>query len=300
MKPRAIALFLLLGGSVDAHAAAYSLPRDGEDLIGSTTFEVVNRADTFAQVAHRLGVGWGELVSANRAVDPWLPADGARIEVPTAFLLPDGPRQGIVINLAEYRLYYYMDGRVITYPVGIGRQDLETPFGSTRVVARIEQPSWTPSAAARKERAERGDPLPAVVPPGPDNPLGEYALQLAMPGIFIHGTNQSFGVGQTVSRGCIRLYPEHIATLIEIVPVGTPVELVYQPGKGGWRDGEVFVEAHEGPYTLLTSAQAVGWVRSRLGAAVDFDVAALTSAVELRSGVPVQITHRVGAGTPGR
>jgi L,D-transpeptidase ErfK/SrfK len=195
-------------------------------------------------------MGYREVLDANPDVDPWLPGEGTMLQLPTAYVLPNAPRDGLVINVAEYRLYFYPVGqnKVITYPVGIGRVKFPTPLVEASVVSHIENPSWTPTAAARLEHAARGDPLPAVVPPGPDNPLGRLAIELSIPGYFIHGTNKPFGVGQMVSHGCIRLYDEHIETLVEMVPNGTPVYIVNQPLKLGWRDSVLYAEGHKNLY----------------------------------------------------
>lgn len=231
-------------------AAAYSLPEEGDSVVGAVTSLRLNYEDTLAAVAQKYGVGYQELIDANPDVDPWLPGADTLIKLPTEYVLPDAPRDGLVINVAEYRLYFYPadSGRVITYPVGIGRTDFPTPLIETTVVGRIENPSWTPTEAARAEHAEYGDILPPVVPAGPDNPLGKLAIQLAAPGYFIHGTNKPFGVGQQVSHGCIRLYDPHIATLTEMVPNGTPVYIVNQPFKLGWRGDRLYVESHRDLY----------------------------------------------------
>ncbi len=246
----ALLLVTLLATPV-LRAAAYALPENGDSVVGAVTTLRLKYEDTFAAVAERYGIGYQELIDANPEVDPWLPGEGALIKLPTAYVLPDAPRQGLVINVAEYRLYFYPpDGkRVITYPVGIGRSEFPTPLIETSVIGRIENPSWTPTDAARREHAEMGDVLPAVVPPGPDNPLGKLAIQLAVPGYFIHGTNKPFGVGQMVSHGCIRLYDGHIDTLVEMVPNGTPVYIVDQPFKLGWRGSSLYVEGHREMYT---------------------------------------------------
>jgi L,D-transpeptidase ErfK/SrfK len=236
-RTSAAALLACLLMAATTEAASYRLPEGGEDLIGASISLTLAYEDTFAGVSQHYGVGYQELVDANPGV-------------PTAYVLPSAPREGIVINVAEYRLYYYPPGRgsVITFPVGVGRMDFPTPLISTKVVTKIENPSWTPTDAARREHAEMGDPLPHVVPPGPDNPLGHLAIQLSARGYFIHGTNKPFGVGQGVSHGCVRLYPGHIETLAELVPNGTPVYIVNEPYKVGWRDGELWVEAHRNLY----------------------------------------------------
>lgn len=281
-------------------AAAYSLPEDGDSVVGVVTTLRLSYEDTLAGVAQRYGIGYQELIDANPGVDPWLPGEGTVIRLPTAYVLPDGPRSGVVINLAEYRLYYYQPDapRVITYPVGIGRDDFPTPLLETKVVGRIENPSWTPTPAARKEHAEYGDVLPTVVPPGPDNPLGNMAIQLAAPGYFIHGTNKPFGVGQMVSHGCIRLYDEHIATLAEMVPRGTPVHIVNQPFKLGWRGSDLYIESHQDMYTKTSRDVYVAQVRKATSGkhgSVDWQL--LDQELQGPTGVPVKL-ESVSASQP--
>jgi L,D-transpeptidase ErfK/SrfK len=249
--------------------------------------------DTFAAVAERANLGYRELRQANPEVDPWLPGDGTEIVLPSEFVLPPGPRSGVVVNVAEYRLYFYPeDGGVVqTVPVGIGREGFPTPVMESRVVQRLEQPSWTPPESVRQEYAARGVSLSGVVPPGPDNPLGEYAMQLHRPSYLIHGTNQAFGVGSRVSHGCIRLYPEDIARLIWAIPRGAPVRIVHEPFKVGVRGSELVLEAHpplpdyEGG--ALTDMVARVIARAPEGAHVDWELAERV-AREAR-GVPVVI-----------
>jgi L,D-transpeptidase ErfK/SrfK len=285
-------LACLLVAAAATEAASYRLPEGGEDVIGASISLTLAYEDTFAGVAQQFGVGYQELVDANPGVDPWLPGDGARIVMPTAYVLPSAPREGIVINVAEYRLYYYPPdrGSVITFPVGVGRMDFPTPLISTKVVTRIENPSWTPTDAARREHAEMGDPLPHVVPPGPDNPLGHLAIQLSAPGYFIHGTNKPFGVGQGVSHGCVRLYPGHIETLSELVPNGTPVYIVNEPYKVGWRDGELWIEAHRNLYGENQASELVALIvdaTEKRDASVDWRRVDEVSAA--LTGIPVRL-----------
>jgi len=244
------ALIFISVASTSTQAASYRLPENGDSVVGAVTRMKLTYEDTLAAVAERYSIGYREIVDANPDVDPWLPGDGTVIELPTQYVLPDTPRDGIVINVAEYRLYYYPkdSGRVITFPVGVGRSEFRTPVIKTKTVTRIENPSWTPTPAARREHAEMGDDLPHVVPPGPENPLGELAIQLKEPGYFIHGTNKPFGVGQKVSHGCIRLHNQHILTLAEIVPNGTPVYIVNEPIKVGVRYDELYLEGHKDLY----------------------------------------------------
>ncbi len=276
-------------GPAAAWPAAYSLPEDGNQVVGAVTTIRVHYKDTLASVAQKYGLGYRELVDANPGVDPWIPGEGTKVVLPTEYVLPDAPRDGVVINIPEYRLYYYPPNSdmVITYPVGLGRDDFRTPAGTTHIVGAIRNPSWTPTAASRKEHAAQGDPLPSVVPPGPDNPLGPLALQLAIPGYFIHGTNQPFGVGQMVSHGCIRLYDDHIATLAELTRKGTPVHIVNEPYKAGWRNGHLFVEVHRAVYGDADPAalhQEIAKATKNRAAVIDW--ARVSSLLKAPTGIP--------------
>ena len=239
---------LWMGAALTGTAAAssYILPEPGNSLVGEPIGMTVTYEDRFATLAVRYDLGFEELRHANPGVDPWIPGEGAHVVLPTQYLLPPGPRSGVVINLAEYRLYYYPKngGTVYTFPIGIGRTGFKTPQASTRIVAKIVNPTWYPTASARKEHLEIGDKLPPAVPPGPDNPLGDLALQLALPSYFVHGTNKPFGVGQRVSHGCVRLYPTDIHTLADSAPVGTKVRIIDEPYKLGWNNGVLYLEVH--------------------------------------------------------
>ncbi|GMQ96184.1 MAG: L,D-transpeptidase family protein [Gammaproteobacteria bacterium] len=236
-----------------AAAERFPLAEDGSNVVGHLQGLVASRADSFVEIGRRFNVGYEELKLANPGVDPWIPGEGTLVVIPSRYVLPDAPRTGIVLNLAEMRLYYYpepQDGgpprEVITHPISIGQVGWETPLGTTSVVMKLTDPAWYPSASIRAASAAEGKPLPAVVPPGPDNPLGRHALGLGFRGYFIHATNKPAGLGMRVSRGCVRMYPEDIARMFTDLPVGTPVRIVNQPIKMGWRDGVLFMEAHPG------------------------------------------------------
>lgn len=241
-----LTMVLVLAG-VDARAAEYVLPKE-HDVIGEVQRITARHEDTFVKLGREYGVGFEELKLANPNVDPWLPGEGTEIVLPTRFVLPRAPREGIVVNVAELRLYYFPKDepdKVYTYPISIGRMDWGTPIGKTTIVAKAENPSWYPPESIRKEHAERGDFLPRVVPPGPDNPLGKHALRLGLPGYLIHGTNRPSGVGMRVTHGCIRMFPEDIEALFKRVPIGTPVRIVNQPFKLGWNEeGALTLEVH--------------------------------------------------------
>ena len=288
-------LFTLLGFvslSNPAVGAAYSLPAEGDQVVGAVTTVRLTFEDTLAGVAQQHALGYQELLDANPGIDPWLPGEGTVVRLPTEYVLPSAPREGLVINVAEYRLYYYPANlnMVITYPVGLGRLEFPTPLVTTKITGKLENPSWTPTAAARQEHAEMGDELPHVVPPGPDNPLGKLAMQLALPGYFIHGTNKPFGVGQMVSHGCIRLYDPHIESLVELVPRGTPVYIVNEPFKVGWRGEELYAEVHEDMYTKTDPDQLVRMIADATkNRAAVIDWARLNRLTQAPTGIPVRI-----------
>src|SRR5688572_13385663 len=234
-----------------AEATHRFIVADDEDVIGRLQVTLSRKEDTFADIARRFNVGYNELVRANPGVDPWLPGEGTSIVLPTEFILPDAPREGLVLNLAAMRLYYYPKRdkgapvEVITHPIGIGKVGWATPEGSTRVVSHIKDPTWTPPQSVRQEHAKEGDILPPTVPPGPDNPLGRHMMRLGWPSYLIHGTNKPPAVGMRASAGCVRLYPEDIAKIYDAVPDGTKVTVVNQPVLLGWRGDRLLVQAYE-------------------------------------------------------
>lgn len=249
----AIGAVLVMAGVIagpPANALTFKLPPPGDDMVGHIHVVVATRQDTLPDIARRYDVGYDEIRAANPGVDVWLPGAGTRVVVPTRYILPK-PWKGIIVNLAALRLFYFpkqtanQPGEVLTFPVGIGRGGWATPLGITHVVDRIVNPSWTPPPSIRREHKKLGEPpLPPVVPGGPGNPLGLFALQLGLPGYLIHGTNKPYGVGMRVSHGCIRLYPRNIKALFKVVPVGTPVRIVDQPELIGWNGRRVYVQSY--------------------------------------------------------
>ena len=235
-----------------AWAAVYELPADGSAVIGTDVRIKVTEQDTLLGIARRYGLGYPEIIRANPGVDIGAPGEGSEILVPIRRILPPAPHEGLVVNLPEHRLYYYpapTAGKkpiVITYPVSIGRMDWSSPLGPTRIIGKEAHPNWYPPESIRKEHAARGDPLPKVVPPGPQNPLGDYKLRLAVgDGTYeIHGTNNPVAVGLAVTHGCIRMYPDDIAALFAAVTVGTKVWLINEPVKAAYVDGKLLLEAH--------------------------------------------------------
>jgi L,D-transpeptidase ErfK/SrfK len=245
-----LSALLLLSMPFSVLAEVYEMPADGNDVIGALTTVDARAEDTLLDIARRHGLGYEDIVRANPDVDTWLPGEGTEVVLPTRYVLPPGPRSGIVLNLAEYRMYYFPTPKadepaiVMTYPMSIGRMDWETPLGRTKVIAKVRNPSWYPPESIRAEHAADGRPLERIVPAGPDNPLGEYAMRLGLPGYLIHGTNRPAGVGMRVTHGCVRMFPEDIGFLFGQVKVNTPVRIINEPVKMGWDNDELVVEVH--------------------------------------------------------
>ena len=230
---------------------AFTLDVSGQSVVGEPGLVFATEMDTLSDLARTYGLGYDEIIAANPGIDPWLPGAGTPIVLPTQYVLPDAEHRGVILNIATKRLFYFPAAeegelqQVLTYPIGIGRVGWETPLGATTVVSKAKDPHWWVPASVRREHAEMGDPLPSVVPPGPDNPLGHRVLKLEMPGYLIHGTNTPYGVGMRVSHGCVRLYPENIEFLFDLVAVGEVVMIINEPFQFGQRDGTLFFEAHE-------------------------------------------------------
>ena len=233
-----------------ARAEIYELPPKGYDVIGAVSTITARDEDTLVDIARRHGLGYQDIVRANPGINIWVPGKGTEIVLPTRFVLPGVPRRGVVLNLAEYRLYYFPESKagetayVMTYPISIGRMDWETPLGLTKVISKVRKPSWYVPQSVLDEHEADGNPLPKIVPPGPDNPLGEYAMRLGLPGYLIHGTNRPAGVGMRVTHGCVRMFPEDIEYLFGNIDVSTPVRIINEPIKMGWDGSELVIEAH--------------------------------------------------------
>ena len=244
---RALLSLLLIAAGQVAMADVFVLPAGGQ-VVGALGQVSASYEDTLTDIGRRHGIGYEEMRLANPDVDPWLPGEGATVVLPTRFILPQAPRREVVVNLPEYRMYYFHreDGidRVSTFPISIGRMDWNTPLGRASITAKTRNPAWYPPASIREEYAADGRELPAVVPAGPDNPLGEYALRLSVPGYLIHGTNRPAGVGMRVTHGCIRMFPEDIEWLFPQVGVKTAVRLINQPVKLGWSGNSLMLEVY--------------------------------------------------------
>ena len=233
-----------------AHATTFELEDETTRVVGHNLIVYSQKEDTLLDIGRAFDVGYNEIVNANPKVDPWLPGENTPVFIPNRFILPEAPHVGIVINLAEMRLYYYpkpaknQRQQVITHPIGVGREGWTTPTGKTKITQKVKNPTWTPPDSILAEHLEKGDPLPKVVPAGPNNPLGAYKMNLGIAGYLLHGTNKPFGVGMRVSHGCIRLFPEDIEHLFGIVAVNTPVEILYQPDKAALLNNQLYLEAH--------------------------------------------------------
>jgi L,D-transpeptidase ErfK/SrfK len=278
-------------GDIIGEMHEYYIWRDNEDLLE------VARADELGLI---------ELMVANPGVDPWLPGRNTHLLLPTMHILPDAPRKGIVINSAELRLYYYdAEDGYFSYPLGVGRDGFLTPLGTTKIVRKKERPSWYLTPSEIRDHPE----LPRVIPPGEDNPLGEYALYLGWPAYLIHGTNTPWGIGRRTSRGCIRMYPEDIEWLYQKAPIGTRVTVVDQPVKLGWKDGELYVEVQPstmqidkmeetsrspGPPDPIPLAQEADRILKVAGVSSErLDWPTIERALTDRQGYPMRITNPV-------
>jgi L,D-transpeptidase ErfK/SrfK len=245
---------------------------EGDEVFGEVRIIEARYEDTFIALARTYNVGYEELRQANPGVDAWLPGEGTKITIPSLYVLPRAPQRGLVVNVAELRLYSFPGEsgtppagvapgarRVITHPISTGRMDWSTPLGVTTITAKVANPSWYPPQSIRDEHAARNDFLPRVVPPGPDNPLGKHSLRLGLPGYLIHGTNRPSGVGMRVTHGCVRMFPEDIEALYKIVPVGMAVNIVNQPVKiGRMADGTLYLESHPALKESSVDGETVG------------------------------------------
>ena len=294
---------------VDTHK--FELSENG-DVLGVVQMTTVGKEDTLPDIARRFNIGYEEILRSNPGVDPWLPGAGRKVVVPTQFVLPNAPREGVVINLAAMRIYYFPKHKrdepqlVYTHPIGVGKVGWQTPEGVTRIIAREENPTWRPGAGVRKEHLENDDPVPAVVPPGPDNPLGKYKFTLGWPEYLIHGTNKPYGVGLRSSHGCIRLYPEDIAKFYEAIPLGTQVRVVNQPFLWGWHDGRLYLQAYtvfeddsrnwsKAQKTLLLKSLSPRLQKLLKDAGTEIDWDAVSQVAQKPRGLAVPVSVRAGS-----
>ncbi|WP_080522272.1 L,D-transpeptidase family protein [Methyloprofundus sedimenti] len=310
---RALLAGTFLLASHSAQAISFLLPENPKDSLvqefaeGKNKQTLASKDEDLLDIARRFDLGQNEIIRLNPDVDRWMPKAGAKIQLQSERLLPDAPRSGLVLNLPEFRLYYfpkpqnYGPAFVITHPVSIGRQDWETPLGQTRIVEKKENPTWTPPESIKKEHAAKGDPLPDVVPAGPNNPLGLFAMRLGIPGYLIHSTNKPYGVGLRVSHGCIRMYPEDMNTLFPVIKVGEPVTIVNQAVKVGWGGNNLYIEVHpplenhESDNLLDIALDLIE--RANNGVLPVLDGAALRNALTDRKGLPIKIYEQTSLST---
>ncbi|MGR8980148.1 MAG: L,D-transpeptidase family protein [Gammaproteobacteria bacterium] len=312
MKIRTLFANLLLIALIigNAHATAYDLPENPGDSVivqypDNVPLTKAEQDETLLDVALRFSLGQMEIVRLNQKLDRWLVKKGEVVRLANRRILPDSPREGITLNLSEYRMYYYpanQPGKVMSFAHGIGRQDWKTPLGKTKVIKKVKDPFWYPPESIRREHAANGDPLPAVVPPGPHNPLGAYALYLDLPGDYrIHGTDidKIYGIGMQITHGCVRMYPNDIEMLYKTIAIGAPVYIVKQPVKVGWLDNTLYIEAHpdlEGEE--MSQDQRYALALSLIKKATqeempDFDQQALNQALKALDGEPAAIYERL-------
>jgi L,D-transpeptidase ErfK/SrfK len=278
-------------GDYPYRAAAKSKGIDplANTVIGSLQDYVIKKDDTLLDIARNFDLGYQDVTLAAPHLDPWLPPQGEQITLPTAWVLPPVIKKGIVINVPELRLYLFSNSRktVKTYPIGIGVLDAPTPFGRFTIIEKTKDPTWYIPSSLQEEYGRQ------TMPPGPDNPLGAYRLRLSTSDYGIHGTNAPLGIGRLVSHGCIRLYPEDIKELFSLVSLGTPVEIIYEPVKIGFKEGRIFVEVHPDIYHEITDLfiyTARKLFISRLWEVVDIPL--LAQAIEEHKGIPVDITRK--------
>ena len=312
MKTRTLfACSLLLSAMMgNVYAITYNLPEASGDRVvasseGDTASITVDHDQTLLDVARQFNLGQTEIVTLNPKLDRWLIKKGTVVRLPNKRILPDTPHQGITLNISEFRMYYYpanQPGIVKSYSHGIGRQDWQTPLGKTSVARKVKDPAWHPPESIRREHAAMGDPLPAIVPPGPNNPLGAYALHLNLPGEYrIHGTDvdKIYGIGMQITHGCVRMYPEDIEALYNSVPIGTPVYIVKQPIKVGWLNNVLYIEAHpdlEGEEKTQDERYALALSliqKANNGELPEFDQAALNQTLKTLDGTPLALYERL-------
>ena len=280
------------------------IPLNAADFSGSLSSYEIKQDENLLTIARHFNLGYVELIAALPNIDPWQPEPNTVIQLPTLHIIPDAEKRGVVINLGDFRLYWFSDAdktlpenNVESWPIAIAREGFATPLGKTQVVKLRDNPSWMPTQSARHENPV----LPFIVPPGPTNPLGRLAINLGFHNIIIHGTNKPWGIGRRVSRGCIRMYPEDIAQLYQRVKIGTPVAIINQPIKFGWHNKQLYVEIHpswkqvdqleyNGHFDLQIPTELAALVRKKAGSKhPHINWLAVVTAARERSGIPVRI-----------
>ena len=317
IKRNLLATLVLSTVCYNAHAASFRALPEQNALLGNPEIKKhvkAHKSETLLDIARAHDLGQNQIVWANKKVDRWLPSKpvkktlkdkdnnevetlgkGKDILIPNSYILPNIKREGIVLNLPEYRLYFYNQGQVVTHPISIGRQNWNTPLGATKIIEMKRNPTWTPPASIRREHAAMGDILPAVFPAGPDNPLGLFAMRLGRAGYLIHSTNKPLGVGMRVSHGCIRMYPEDIKRIFPSVKKGTPVFILNNPIKVGWGDNGLYISVHPDLDDARRSEQerlqvALNLIEeAKTGEMIQISGSLLKKALKESNGIPVAI-----------
>ncbi len=287
--------------------AIFPLPPLDTDLVGTLLTVSARQQDTLLDIAKQFNIGQTEISISNPGVDRWLPGEKTEILLPTRYVLPDATRKGIVLNIPEMRLYYFPEATkdkrrtIETFPVSIGRMDWQTPLGNAKIIEKTVKPVWRPPISIKKEHAEAGDPLPDVVPAGPDNPLGNYAMRLNLPGYLIHSTNKPLGIGMRVTHGCVRMYPGDIEKLFQKIKIGTKVQIVNQPVKVGWYADSLYLEVHP---PLEEEGVDASWLEDQTnlmianastGSTVALNQHLVKTTIKQQTGIPVVIGQRIDA-----
>jgi L,D-transpeptidase ErfK/SrfK len=260
-------------------------------VIGSMKAYKIKGDESLIEIARKFNIGYNEITEANPGLDPFIPGNGKTVQIPTQWLLPAmDSYAGILINLSEMRLYFFPKGEksttVVTFAIGIGDEGKDTPVGKFKVVQKLENPRWVVPLSIRRERPE----LPKVVPPGPDNPLGTHALRLSSKSIMIHGTNRPFAVGRKASHGCIRLYPEDIPLLFQLVPKKTKVTIIRQPVKVGISDNKVYIEVHKDSSLKINYFNVTMRLLREKNLADRINKEKMISVLREKKGIPVNIS----------
>ena len=293
------ASLLGLGASGGAQAETFRLDNPNDGVVGAPFYFKARAKDTLLDIARQNNLGYADMRQANPKIDMWVPGAGTEVMVPSIFVLPNVAREGIVINRAEKRLYYYppnSPNEVRIFTISVGKDAMGTPLGTFNVIEKRENPVWTPGPKVRANHAAYGDILPAQVPPGPDNPLGRFAMRLSNPDYLIHGTSMPWGIGMEVSGGCIRMYPEGIQELYPTVSVDTQVAIIDQPYKVGWRGNDLYLEVQTGEKSARQDARSVipEAIASAEGVTIDWGL--VEKAVKEDTGIPQVVGSRRGSG----
>ncbi|WP_295384522.1 L,D-transpeptidase family protein [uncultured Thiodictyon sp.] len=293
----ALGLGVVTGWVPGAQAETFRYAHPGDSVVGMPFYIKSRKHDTLLDIGRQNQLGYQDMEQANPKVDMWVPGDGREVLVPSMYVLPDTPRSGLVLNRPEMRLYFYPPGKpdeVQSYPISVGREGWSTPLGTYSIAEKIKGPTWTPPASIRAEHAAQGDILPAVVPAGPDNPLGPYAMRLSVPSYLIHGTDKPWGLGMPVSHGCIRMNNEGIIELFPQVPKGTTVTIVDQPYKLGWLGDDLYLEVNVDDKSKLKPARSVIPESVVNTQGLEIDWKAVDRAVAAATGLPQLVGSRRG------